>query len=111
MTKPSITGGAFIDSDLFERALARRSDPQTSHDAADTVTPSLTHLEQMVYAALKNAWFHGLTIDELVTVTHLEKVTVSPRLRPLCEKGLVREAHFTRAGKSGRQQTVWLARQ
>lgn len=95
------------DTPYVPRALARNTDPDTSKDAAEAVTPIVTDLEAAVLSALKNCQ-RGLTVDELTRATGLEKVTVSPRLRPLCSKGLVKEIG-KRPGHSGRQQTIWAA--
>ncbi|MGH6793077.1 MAG: helix-turn-helix domain-containing protein [Methyloceanibacter sp.] len=87
------------------QAFARNTDPQTARDAADSITPIVTDLEAAVLAALKTAP-RGLTLDELIDATGLEKVTVSPRLRPLCVKGYAKELG-KKPGRSGRQQTIW----
>jgi DNA-binding MarR family transcriptional regulator len=93
-------------SDSIDKALARSDDPVTSHAAADSV--NVSRLEGIVLATIKQSPC-GLIIDEIVDRTSLDKVTVSPRLRPLCKKGLVIESDETRPGKSGRRQTIWLA--
>ncbi|HEY4736733.1 MAG TPA: hypothetical protein VIH63_05005 [Xanthobacteraceae bacterium] len=91
------------------RAMACSSDPQTSHDAAASIAGILPALEAIVLEALYAAGRRGMTVDELVAATSIDKVTVSPRLRPLCEKGLA-EALGKRKGLSGRSQTIWIAR-
>lgn len=96
-------------TDLFQHALARKKDPLTSHDAALSLDEALPTLEARVLRALENAGDFGATIDELVdALGDLDKVTISPRLRPLCNKGLVRDLGAQRKGKSGRFQTVWV---
>lgn len=87
-------------------ALARAHDPLTSHLAAASVP--VTRLEQVVLDEIRVAG-DGRTIDELVALTGIDKVSISPRLRPLCKKGLVIETAETRIGASGRRQTVWRA--
>jgi DNA-binding transcriptional regulator GbsR (MarR family) len=87
------------------KALARNSDPETSHEAAASV--NVTNLEAEVLAVLR-ANPLGLTVDELTKATGLEKVTVSPRMRPLCSKKLVKESGKA-PGRSGRRQTIWMA--
>lgn len=45
-----------VNNDLFaaaDRALARRQDPQTSHDAAASLDEALPALEALVLAAIK----------------------------------------------------------
>jgi predicted transcriptional regulator len=66
---------------------------------------STTNLEEVVFRKIKEARV-GLTLDDLVAATGLDKVTVSPRLKPLEAKGLiVRDGK--RAGLSNRKQTIW----
>jgi hypothetical protein len=93
---------------LLTSAFARHRDPDTSHDAADSVRPTVTYLENKVLFELELAGDRGMTLDQLIDATGLDKVTVSPRLRPLRNKGLAREAATKREGKSGRLQTVWV---
>lgn len=88
---------------MITDAYARRDDLQTSHDAAASVRP--TRLEQLVFDAL-SARPRGATSFELADALGLSLVTISPRLRPLVNKGKV-IADGTRAGASGRMQTVW----
>lgn len=100
--------------DLFNhqappRALARARDPQTSHLAAASLDSQLPDLERVVLRAVIKGGALGRTLDETCDETGLDKVTASPRFRPLQRKEHIREAEFTRAGKSGRQQTVWVA--
>lgn len=92
---------------MTDTALARSGDPDTSWDAAASINGQLTYLESVVLGALRDAGARGCTIDELTEVTSLDKVTASPRLRPLCNKRLVIESGTKRPGKSGRAQMVW----
>ena len=87
-------------------ARARNTDPLTSDLAADSV--QVTGLEALVLSTLRTAP-QGLTSEELAFFIGLSLVTISPRLRPLLEKGLVMKAPETRANRSGRQAIVWLA--
>lgn len=83
-------------TDLF--AYARATDPRTSHEAADAVTPRLSALEERCLNALRDAGAYGLTSKELALWTRLDRVTVSPRLRPLAERGLIRATEDRRDG-------------
>jgi hypothetical protein len=82
---------------------ARRSDPRTSWDAAASI--SVTVLERRVFQALCDCP-RGAILDELIDMTGLQKVTVSPRLKPLESKGKIKRIG-KRPGKAKRQQTVW----
>jgi DNA-binding CsgD family transcriptional regulator len=88
---------------LFDFVPARRNDPGTSKDAARSI--NTTPLEAAVYGCLKA---HGpKTSFEIADILRLSLVTVSPRLRPLADKCLVRDSGVRRLGKSGRNQIVW----
>lgn len=95
--------------DLF--AYARRNDPGTSKDAADSMAKTLPHLMELVYRAIVASRHRGRNLDELIEDTGIEKVTLSPRLRPLADRGLIVEKEPKRPGKSGRDQTVWVAKE
>lgn len=86
-------------------AIARGTDPVTSHAAAFGV--DVTQLERRVLYTLTLVPLNaGLTSEELAERLELPVVSVSPRLRPLADKGLIYEAG-TRAGLSNRQRIVW----
>ena len=87
----------------FSQALARRSDPDTSHAAADRVSPKVAALELRVVGALRPL-SAGLTVPEISDLTGIDKWSVSPRMKPLERKGLVRRL----AERRGRA-TVWVA--
>lgn len=67
-----------------EPGVARHSDPVTSQFAAQRV--SATHLEQIVYAYLFKTGLE-LTALEIARGMHMDIRTVSPRLKPLENKG------------------------
>lgn len=87
------------------RAYARTSDPISSDEAAETVP--VTKLEAVCLSAIR-ASLLGLTSEELAMMTKLSLVTVSPRLRPLEQKGLIMKRGTSR-NRSGRQAIVWKA--
>ena len=100
------------DSDMIandDQALSRRTDPATSDAAAQSVTPELPRLENVVLDALKRRGDRGATTNELATLTGMSLVTISPRIRPLVRKNLVEDSGDRRAGASGRKSTVWRA--
>jgi hypothetical protein len=85
---------------------SRQDDPDTSHDAAQSIR--VTHLEDVVLRALFDAGREGLTTFELVDVTGLSLVTVSPRLRPLVRKGRAYDSGQRRENPAtGRRAIVW----
>jgi DNA-binding MarR family transcriptional regulator len=91
---------------LSRGAYARRSDPETSHEAAQEVEKSVTALEAIVLEALRNHPL-GLTNHEIVEFTGLTWNTASPRLHPLVKKGWVIDSGERRPGPSGRNCIVW----
>jgi DNA-binding MarR family transcriptional regulator len=91
-------------------AHARRTDPETAHEAAESISDALPALEAQVLTALRARGDRGATTHELAEYLQLSLVTVSPRLRPLALKGLVLDSGFKRAGSSGRRSIVWKVR-
>jgi hypothetical protein len=99
--------------DLF-KAYARRTDPGTSHDAADSIEDHVARMEGIVSEAIKGQSERGATWDELHRLTGLPKATISPRFKPLREKKKLIEWRLDQAGNkikrpgdSGRGQIVW----
>lgn len=93
--------------DFDAPARARRTDPSTSKDAAASV--NVTEMEAVVLRALAA---HPMTTHEIAAHTGVSLVTISPRIRPLVQKRLVREHQIEgktvkRAGESGRMSIVW----
>lgn len=113
------------DDDLFSKrfmAYARGSDPSTSHEAAESLTP-----EQVAIREREALYAVGLTGREGAICSQVEAMTrrpwksVSNRLAPLRRKGLIEwrqagpddqhdsEGWITRMGPSGRNQRVnWI---
>jgi predicted HTH transcriptional regulator len=96
-------------SDLFvsSPAHARITDPISSKEAAEEMRKSKANrLEQLVIRALKESPF-GLTNHELVDRTGVNWTTITPRVRPLVNKGMVVDSGERRAGDSGVRCIVW----
>jgi hypothetical protein len=87
-------------------ALARASDPDTSHEAADAV--KLTELEDMILEELF-ANPHGLTTPQIARALRKELVSISPRMKPLLKKNAVKDSGIRALGISGRKQIIWQA--
>lgn len=85
-------------------AYARKWDPDTSRAAAESV--QLTGLEDRVTAALAQCPA-GATSFELADLLGLSLVTVSPRMRPLVDKGIVRDSTRRMTAENGRERIVW----
>ncbi len=96
------------DLPLFSYVPARRSDPETSHGAGVAIDQHLPALERLVLKALRDRGTAGATSEEIADDLDLPRVTVSPRLRPLANKGLIRDSNTRRPGLSGRPGIVWV---
>lgn len=88
-------------------ARVRVSDPPTSKSAAKGMR--VAQVEHVVLRALRDMAARGATTEELASATALAVVTVSPRMRPLERKGLVRDSGVRRANASGHSAIVWVA--
>lgn len=100
---------SILDGAILPRttAYARRSDPETSEAAAESIRP--TELEAEVLASLKSFGEKGATTHELQARMGLERVTVSPRMAPLVRKGYAIQTDKRRPGPSGRSCIVFQA--
>lgn len=91
----------------MQDALARSTDPSTSHAAADWV--DATGIAGKVLEVLVACGYHGATSEELADRLGMPRVTVSPRLKPLCDRGLACDSLQRRDGRSGHESIVWVA--
>jgi hypothetical protein len=96
-----------FDDPPRESGRARRHDPDTAKKAAAKVP--VADLEARVLRALRLSHY-GMTTHELAWLLKVDLVSVSPRMRPLTEKGLVQDSGERRrpAGCS-RTSIVWKA--
>lgn len=83
----------------MEMALARRTDPGTSHVAAARV--DVPKAERQVLNALATLGGKGIN-NEIAEVLDLRVNATSPRMKPLEKKGLVRRTEYRRD-----RQIVW----
>lgn len=71
-------------------AYARSTDPDTSHEAADSIEgEQAAKYERIALAAFEMAPVTGLTNDDLVAVTGIEWNAITPRVAPLRTRGLI----------------------
>src|SRR5579859_4550185 len=89
------------------RAFARATDPDTARAAAASI--DVTRLEGLILDKLRRYSAPGATTFELAEVLGLEVISVSPRMKPLQKKGLIRDSGFRARGASGRCQIIWRA--
>jgi hypothetical protein len=84
--------------------LARRTDPETSHQAAESV--DTTALEHIVYETIKQ-FPNGCIGDDVVQMLPQFGIqTISPRYAPLLRKGFIVDTGERRKARSGRSQRV-----
>jgi DNA-binding transcriptional ArsR family regulator len=104
----SVTQGSLFEIQESPAAFARRADPDTSRLAALGVACDVSHLEAVVLRTL-HMNRQGLTSHEIAAATGLSLVTVSPRLRPLVNKGKIEDSKERRSGDGFRSSIVWKA--
>ena len=84
--------------------LARRTDPDTSRDAANSI--DVTILERVVYEAFCR-YTGGCIADDIVqALPYMRAHTIIPRFAPLLRKGLLVDTGERRRSISGRYQRV-----
>ena len=87
-----------------EEAYARKTDPETSREAAARVTPILNVLEAAVDAAVFAAGERGATAAEVHEATGIDLQSITPRFKPLERKGRIVRTSERRDGRY-----VWIA--
>lgn len=75
-------------------ALARTDDPDTSHDAARNLGPKLQKLERDVLDTITG--MGGATTKEIAGLLGVARDSISPRIKPMRERGLVRDSRLKR---------------
>lgn len=89
--------------DEHEHGLARTKDPDTSHAAARGV--DATKLQGMVLYAMRE--WGSMTASEISERLEISLQSITPRMRPLAEKGLIRDSGERRMTPRGRKSIVW----
>jgi hypothetical protein len=88
----------------FNQPRARRSDPETSKQAALSLDP--TETERIVLEVIR-LFPEGCIFDDILAeLPTFREGSISPRLKPLTKKGLIEETGELRKGRSGRNQRV-----
>lgn len=92
-------------------AHARRTDPDTSHEAAAAVTPGLRELQQRVETFARMAGFDGFTDAEMEDKLDDPGSTLRTRRSELTARNIVLDSGRRRKfGESTRNRIVWVHR-
>ena len=96
---------------MDQQAHARRTDPDTSHEAAEAVTPGLRELQQRVEAYARSAGLQGFTDAEMEAALDDAGSTLRTRRSELAARNIVLDSGLRRTfGDSPRRRIVWLHR-
>jgi hypothetical protein len=91
-------------------ARARTSDPDTSQEAADSLTPQTVGARcQELYNLIAAHPRAGLTVHDLVAITGYDRGNTARRITDLRQAGWIRDTGVRRLGPSGRRSIVWAA--
>lgn len=98
-----------MDEETSAYKLVRSNDPDTSHDAADSIDPN--RLEMLVLDTIAGFGATGCISDQVrECLPDLSYSSVTARFKALKEKQLMITDHRVRPGQSGRRQHVrWAA--
>lgn len=104
----------FVDAEGVESAedkgLARSTDPDTSQSAADTV--DVESLQEKVLNAINSFGAKGCISDDVMGNFPFDgPQTITPRYKPLLNKGLIWDTGDRRKGGAGKDQRVMVAAQ
>lgn len=94
---------SLFDIKAQQQARARKSDPETSHEAAGLVDAA--GLMNMIEAELRQ-YPAGLTTQELADYLDRKLVSISPRMKPMEQAGRVKRAG-KRKTPGNAQATIW----
>lgn len=87
--------------------LARRTDPITSHEAAEHVNEFAAGHHKLILDCLTE---HGpLSPDQIATKIRLDKFQICRRLPEMQRAGLVEPTGETRLSATGRKERIWRA--
>ena len=87
---------------LFAAPLSRRSDPETSHVAAEKSASFRAKHEARIFGAIFDAGERGANYREIAAATGLEPVAVARRLKGMERRGVIERRCDSRDG-----MTVW----
>ena len=91
----------------MKNAAARKTDPATSHAAAESMEAQASRIERIILQALRGATY-GYTMQQAVWATGLRYESATPRFATLERKGLIYRSG-TRLNVTGRAGAVYFA--
>ena len=91
-------------TEMVNKGFARNTDPQTSKEAA--VTVNVSSMEQTVLDVIKSYPKGCITEQIEWDLPDVRISSISPRIRPLINKGLIIDTGEKRPSSSGRNQRV-----
>lgn len=104
------TEGPELHGQLRLDEYARATDPDTSVDAAASMTLSVRNVEcQRAFDVIAGAGEYGATVPEIIAQTHNDRGNTSRRVTDLCRAGRIVDSGRRRLGTSGRSCIVWVA--
>ena len=96
----------FDQLDIFATPTARRSDPVTSHQAAESAKELAARHHRIILAALSRG---PAGKDRIAALTSLSGVQVARRTVELCRAGLIEPTGKTVRSTAGRAEREWRA--
>lgn len=94
-----------------QQAHARRSDPATSHDAAEIVSPALPALQALVEEFARDRPAGFLDVDLVEAYPDLGPSTLRTRRSELCARNIILDSRCRRRPNVGvAPHTVWIHR-
>lgn len=93
----------------IQTPIARRTDPESSHLAAEHVTRSGARAHQQAQAIAAVRAYPGMTSFELAMRTDLDRYMLARRLPEVVCAGLVRKGDSKRCSVTGRLALTWWA--
>ncbi len=94
-----------LSIDFDSRRLARRTDPETSQNAAARVSEFQAGHHAMILSTLRR--FEKAGAEQIAAATKLDAYSVRKRTAELQQKGLIKLTGETRVTASGRHERVW----
>jgi predicted transcriptional regulator len=92
---------------LSEFPRVRKTDPVTSHEAAESIKPVVSHHFQTILECLQT--YGPLGKDGISAMTNLESNQVARRLNEMQKIGLIKLTGKTVKSDSGRSEREWTA--